>query len=114
MLEGDEVIKQVSIRGTIAEGHLMVSRIDDFEGLYFQPFGHSLIVRYEDRPGVLAAITGAVASAGINIDDIRSPHDKAGTHSLAVLKTNQAVPEQTIQAIKEKTGTEMVFAITLP
>ena len=34
--------------------------------------------------------------------------------ALAVLKTNQAVPEETIQTIKEKTGTEMVFAITLP
>jgi len=114
LLEGDEVIKQVSLRGTIAEGNLMISRIDDFEGLYFQPFGHSVIVKYEDRPGVLAAITGAIAEAGINIDDIRSPHDKKAHYSLAVLKTNQAVPEATIGQIKERTGAQVAFAVSLP
>jgi D-3-phosphoglycerate dehydrogenase len=114
LLEGDEVIKQVSLRGTIAEGNLMISRIDDFEGLYFQPSGHSVIVKYEDRPGVLAAITGAMAEAGINIDDIRSPHDHKAHYSLAVLKTNQAVPEATIEQIKERTGAQTAFAVSLP
>lgn len=114
LLEGDDVIKQVSIRGTIAEGKLMISRINDFDGLYFQPYGHSLIVDYQDRPGVLAAITGAVAEAGINIDDIRSPHDQSGKNSLAVLKTNQPVTESALRRIREQTGAEVVFAVSLP
>lgn len=114
LLEGDSVIKQVSIRGTIAEGNLMISRIDDFEGLYFQPFGHSLIAKYQDRPGVLAGITSVLAESGINIDDIRSPHDAKRVNSLAVLKTNQAVTESVVQKIKDRTGAEVVFAISLP
>ncbi len=113
LIEGDAEIKQVSIRGTIAEGNLMISRIDDFEGLYFQPQGHSLIVKYQDRPGVLAKITGAVAAAGINIDDIRSPHDSTATCSLAVLKTNQAVPEAVVESIRQATGAGMVATVSL-
>ncbi|MDT8392194.1 MAG: NAD(P)-dependent oxidoreductase [Lentisphaeria bacterium] len=114
LLEGDSEVKQVSIRGTIAEGHIMISRIDNFEGLYFQPFGHSLIAKYQDRPGVLAGITSVLAENGINIDDIRSPHDEKGVNSLAVLKTNQAVGESVVRHIKDRTGIELVFAISLP
>ena len=92
----------------------MISRIDDFEGLYFQPFGHSLIVKYKDRPGVLAQITSILAGSGINIDDVRSPHDKKGICSLAVLKTNQPVPESIAEEIKDRTDADVVFAISLP
>lgn len=114
LLEGDDVIKQVSIRGTIAEGNLMISRIDDFEGLYFQPSGHSLIVKYADRPGVLAKVTSAVAEAGINIDDIRSPHDAKGEFSLAVLKTNQAVTDEVVERIRKEISPVAVLAVSLP
>jgi D-3-phosphoglycerate dehydrogenase len=114
LFEGEKLIKEVSIRGTIAEGNLMISRINDFEGLYFQPHGNSLIVLYQDRPGVLAKITGAVADAAINIDDIRSPHDKTATYSLAVLKTSTPVPPETVARIREEVGTEVAFSVELP
>jgi D-3-phosphoglycerate dehydrogenase len=95
-------LQQVSIRGTIAEDNLMISRINDFDKLYFMPEGHSLMVTYQDRPGVLAKITAAVAAANINIDDIRSPHDLKGEMSLAVLKTNQAVPAAVLERIRRE------------
>ncbi|HOG49266.1 MAG TPA: NAD(P)-dependent oxidoreductase, partial [Lentisphaeria bacterium] len=60
----------VSVRGTIAENNLMISRINDFERVYFVPKGNALIVEYKDRPGVLAKITGACAEENINIENI--------------------------------------------
>lgn len=106
-------LEKVSIRGTIAEGHLMISRINDFDKLYFTPEGHSLMVVYEDRPGVLAKITTAVAVADINIDDIRSPHSEDGKHSLAVLKTNTAVSADVMARIRKDTGAETVAAVSI-
>ncbi|MCF7855815.1 MAG: ACT domain-containing protein [Candidatus Pacebacteria bacterium] len=114
LLEGEELIRQVSVRGTITEGKLMVSRINNFEDLYFDPRGASLIVVYEDRPGVLAKITGAVADSGINIDDIRAPHEHSGSRSLAVLKTNRRVAEEMVSRIKTEVGAEVVFSVSIP
>lgn len=113
LLEGEELIRSVSMRGTVAEGKIMVSRINDFDNLYFQPQGHSLLVCYVDRPGVLAKITAAVASADINIEDIRAPQDPTGTKSLAVLKVDKPVPESTVRTIKQDTEAETAVAVNL-
>jgi len=109
-----ETMEQASIRGTITEGNIMISRINDFDKLYFLPEGHSLIVVYKDRPGVLAKITAACADANINIEDIRSPHDsKTATMSLAVLKTNKAVPSETVERIRRETQSAKVVALSI-
>lgn len=113
LVAGGDTMERVSVRGTIAEGNLMISRINDFDKLYFTPQGHSLLVVYKDRPGVLAKITAAVAAENINIDDIRSPHDSSAVMSLAVLKVNKAVPQETLQRIKRETGSERVFTVAI-
>ncbi len=112
LIEGEQQLRQVSIRGTMAEGKLMISRINDFDGLYFQPHGHNLIVEYRDRPGVLAKITAAVACAGINIDEMRAAQESTATRSLAVLKTDKATSEAIVEEIKRETDAEVVFTLS--
>lgn len=90
---------KVSVRGTLAESNPMVSRIDDFDKLYFDPKGYSVLVVYQDRPGVLAKITGVMAKHGINIDDIRAPNDPRTGESMAVLKVNAAVSQVMLDEI---------------
>ena len=114
LLEGRDKLRQVSIRGTIAENNLVVSRINNFDKLYIQPQGNNLIVEYRDRPGVLAAITGACAEANINIEDIRAPRDSSATYSLAVLRTDQPVPETVVKTIRETVEPEVAFALSMP
>ncbi len=109
----DDSLRQVSVRGTIAEGNLMISRINDFDKLYFTPAGSSLVAIYQDRPGVLAKITAAIAAAGINIEDIRCPHDLKGVMSIAVVKTNTAVPAETVERIRQEIGAQTVAAVTI-
>ena len=113
LLEGRDLIRQVSIRGTIAEGNVMISRIDDFHKLYLQLHGHNLIVVYPDRPGVLAKITAACAEENINIEDIRAPHDTTATKSLAFLKTNRVVPEAIVKRIENELAPEVVFSLSI-
>lgn len=99
---GNGRLLTVSVRGTVTEGHVMVSRINDFEKLYFDPQGHTLVFSFDDRPGVLGTIAAAVAEAGINIDDVRNPHDASGKTSIAIFKVSQAVPRPVIDAIAGK------------
>jgi len=54
-----------------------------------------------------------LASAGINIDDVRNPHSDCGRRSLALVKVNQAVPASVIKSIQEKINANVAFHIAL-
>jgi len=94
-----DLLRHASVRGTVAEGNVMISRINDFDKLYFEPSGHNLIFIYTDRPGVLGQIGAALAESSINIDDVRNPHDSKGEKSLALLKVNQPVADDVVERI---------------
>lgn len=95
-------LRRISVRGTITEGVLMISRIGGFDKLYFEPSGHIALFTYLDRPGVLSEIAGAMAKEGINIDDVRNPHDKSGERSIAILKVSQQVTEELLSRVAKK------------
>jgi D-3-phosphoglycerate dehydrogenase len=99
VMVGPNQLRKASVRGTVAEGNVMISRINDFERLYFDPYGHNLIFTYLDRPGVLGRIASSLADAGINIDDVRNPHNSTCEQSLAWLKVNQSVSEDLVHQI---------------
>lgn len=109
----NEAMRTVSIRGTVAENTLMVSRINDFHNLYFVPHGHTVVFTYKDRPGVLGRIGVSLAEAGINIDDVRNPHDLRGEESIAILKVNRPVPHEIVKKIAGDISAHIAFAIDL-
>ncbi|MBN2703284.1 MAG: hypothetical protein JXR23_03650 [Pontiellaceae bacterium] len=94
--------QRISVRGTVAEGNMMISRINDFDKLYFEPVGSALLFIYKDRPGVVGQIGSALAEAGVNIDDMRNPHDPSGEHSLAIMKVNSKVDPELVAVIAQK------------
>ncbi len=104
-------LNKASIRGTVADGNIMISRINEFDQLYVVPEGHMVCFVYDDRPGVLAEITSALAEASINIDDVRNPHSEDGKRSIALIKVNQAVSEETISTIADKISASVAFHV---
>ncbi len=109
----DEQLVTASVRGTVTEGNLMISRINDFDKLYFEPKGHTAIFTYADRPGVLGHIAAALAAAGINIDDVRNPHNAKGTRSLALVKINQPAAPELVRRIADEIEAHTAFHIDL-
>lgn len=93
-------LKSFSVRGTVTEGVQTVSRIDEFDRLYFEPSGATLFCLYDDRPGVIASISRKLADAGINIEDMRNPHNTKTSRSLAIIKLNQPISEDLVKVIK--------------
>lgn len=110
---GPETLQHVSVRGTVTESVLMISRINDFHGLYFEPKGHTVVFIYKDRPGVLARISAALAGASVNIDDVRNPHDSKGEKSIAIIKVNQPVPAALVAGIAREIEATTHFCIEL-
>ena len=109
----DEHSKHVSIRGTVEEGVMLISRINEFDKLYFEPVGPVVLFLYKDRPGVTGTIGRMLSEKGINIEDMRNPHDPKTDRSLAILKVNQLVPENFLQAIKAEIAATAAFSIKL-
>ncbi len=105
--------RHVSVRGTIAEGIQMISRINEFDRLYFEPTGCLAMFLYDDRPGVLGTIGSRLAHAGINIEDVRNPHDSKTNRSLAIMKVNDEVPEALIGAISTEIQAVAAFSMKL-
>ncbi|MFU8780251.1 MAG: NAD(P)-dependent oxidoreductase [Kiritimatiellia bacterium] len=107
----DEHTRHVSVRGTVEEGVLLISRINEFDKLYFEPVGPVVLFLYKDRPGVIGTIGRRLAEEGINIEDMRNPHDTKTDRSLAILKINQRASEKIMQAIKTEIEAMAAFSI---
>jgi D-3-phosphoglycerate dehydrogenase len=108
---GPDLLRRASVRGTVTEGMLMISRINDFHSLYFEPRGHTVVFIYDDRPGVLGRIGAALADASINIDDVRNPHDSKCEKSIAIIKVNRKVSSQVIEAIAAEINADTFFCV---
>ena len=108
---GDTIIK-AGARGTIAENTVMISRLDNFDKLYFDPAGHHLFVEYADEPGVIGRIAGILGEKNINIIDIRAPQNVKLGHSLSVITTNVEVPEMLVEKIREAVNAIKAFSFT--
>ncbi|MFZ4396063.1 MAG: phosphoglycerate dehydrogenase [Kiritimatiellia bacterium] len=106
-------LKRTSVRGTVAEGMLMVSRINEFDRLYFPPSGNMLVCVYPDRPGVTANIARHLADGGINIEDMRNPHDINTNRSLAIVRVNKPVPEDVVLALGKEIDAQSALFVHL-
>ena len=109
LFAGDSPIFKGGCRGTIIENKLMISRLNDFDGLYLDPVGYHLFVEYTDEPGVIGAIAGILGEKNINIMDIRAPQDTRSGRSLTVIKTNVEVPDALIEKIRETVKASKAF-----
>jgi D-3-phosphoglycerate dehydrogenase len=90
-----------------------VSRVNDFDKLYFEPAGHNVAFCYVDRPGVIGRIGASLAAAGINIDDMRNPHDSTGQYSLAWLKVSTPVPPEVVDQVAQEIEARFAFYVDL-
>ena len=107
--QSDKSLKRYSIRGTVTEGVRTVSRIDEFDRLYFEPCGDTLFCLYDDRPGVIAIIARRLADAGVNIEDMRNPHNLKTHRSLAIFRMNKLVSESLVADIKDAVKADAVI-----
>ena len=106
-------LRRISVRGTVAESQLMVARINEFDGLYFVPEGALLCCIYEDRPGVIATVSRHIADMGINIEDMRNPHDPKTGRSLVILKLSRPIDAETVAKVASDISSESALCISL-
>ncbi len=109
---------------TISGGHHAISgsvvgarqepsivKIDD-HSVDVPPAEHMLMVRNDDRPGMIAAVAQALADAGVNIDDMHLGRSTTSGHaSLMVLATHTPVPREVADRLRATDGIETVHVL---
>jgi hypothetical protein len=54
-----------------------------------------------------------MGEAGINIDDVRNPHDESGEFSIAILKVNKPVPAVVIDDLADKISATVAVGLVV-
>ncbi len=103
---------RVSVRGTIVENRLMISRLNDYDNLYLNPVGTHIFVEYKDEPGVIGKIASLIGGCNINIIDLRAPQDLKNGKSLAVVQVDGKADAELLKKIGEAVSACRVFQMT--
>jgi D-3-phosphoglycerate dehydrogenase len=74
---------------------------------------HMLVVRNDDRPGLIGAVGGALGDAGINISDIHVGRSTTGDSATMVLAVDTRVSGDVVDALRATDGVVSVHPITL-
>lgn len=112
MEEKGEQVK-TSVRGMVVDGEPVVSRINNFDHLYAGLSGNTLVLRYADRPGVIATISQIISQANINIENMVAPRDAVSGDSLAVIKTDNPVTTEQLDLIARAIAAKQAYTLSL-
>jgi D-3-phosphoglycerate dehydrogenase / 2-oxoglutarate reductase len=101
-----------AIAGTLVglRGEPRIVMIDD-KTVDLPPARHMLVVHNDDRPGMIAVVTTALAEAGVNIDDMHLGRSAEGAAAMQVLTTGEPVPESVQERIRAADGIQSVHAL---
>ncbi|MDP9402479.1 MAG: phosphoglycerate dehydrogenase [Actinomycetota bacterium] len=102
-----------AVAGTLAggRGSPRLVMVDDHD-VEVPPAHNMLIVHNDDRLGMIALVTGALAGARVNIANMALGKSPAGETALMVLATDTAVPADVVSALAAEAGILDVHAVT--
>jgi len=104
----------LSVAGTLA-GTRMVPKIVAINGYDIEvPIaGHHVVMRYQDRPGIVAIYAKTLGDAGINIEGLQVAHPDASGHALSVLTVDAAVPDELLDQMRQAVGADLFCQIEI-
>ena len=101
-----------ALGGTLVglRGEARIVMVDDHT-VDVPPADHMLVVRNDDVPGRIAAVTRELGDAELNIDDMHLGRSQTGAAALMILATDVAVPEAVQARIRDLPGVVSVAAL---
>ena len=76
------------------------------------PAANLLVVRNEDRPGMIGKVATLVGDAGVNIDDMAVGASAEGAKALMVVATDRLVDDATLASLRNVDGVQSVAAVS--
>ena len=76
------------------------------------PARHMVVVRNDDRPGMIGFVGTRVGQAGVNISDMDVGRSASGAAALMVLSTDQPLPDEVVADLRAQPGILHVHALS--
>lgn len=97
----DTTLGAHSIEGALTEHGR--PRVRDFDGyaLDMSPEGHMVLLRNDDRPGVIGLAATALGDAGVNIADMAV--SRRGADALMVFRIDAPMPPEVVRSLRTRT-----------
>ncbi|MDQ5856454.1 MAG: ACT domain-containing protein, partial [Actinomycetota bacterium] len=115
----------VSVRGAFADGTVssvsgtlsgpaQVQKLVEIDGRHFdlRAQGEAIFMEYPDRPGVMGTVGTLLGSADVNIEAAQISQTTAGTDAVMMLRVDQPVPREVLDAIGASVGARTVRSVT--
>ena len=106
--------RPVHVAGTLTgeRGEARIVGIDD-HSIEVPPSSHMLVVRNDDRPGIIGRVGTILGGAEVNIEDMRVGKSPSGEAALMALTTSTPVPAEVVDALRAERGVVDAKAIEL-
>jgi D-3-phosphoglycerate dehydrogenase len=114
-LRGSTAERVTHVAGTLYGKHdaPRIVAIDDYI-VELPPSSHMLVVRNEDKPGMVARVAGILGiEHGINIDEMDLGKGPGGDVSLMLIATSTSIPPEVVAQLRETEGVVDARAIDL-
>lgn len=104
-----------AIAGTLTglSGQPRLVGVDDHT-IDIPPADHMLIVRNDDRPGMIGLVGQTLGEAGVNIADMHLGRSADGSAALMVLATSDPVAPEVAERLRGEAGIDSVHAVNRP
>ena len=103
----------LSIRGeSIGGGKMKIVRIDNIDVEFTGEYS-TLIVHQQDKPGVVAHITQALAEDNVNIAFMRLFREDKGAAAYTVVESDEHIPEKVLEQIRTNPNVDNLMLIQL-
>jgi D-3-phosphoglycerate dehydrogenase len=111
--DGDDLL-EVSVSGTLAgPKHLQkIVAVGEYD-VDLALADHMLVLRYEDRPGVVGTVGRVIGEAGINIAGMQVARATVGGEALAVLTVDDTVPSGVLAEVAAEIGATSARSVNL-
>jgi D-3-phosphoglycerate dehydrogenase len=106
--------EEVSVSGTLAgPKHLQkIVAVGDYD-VDLALADHMVVLKYEDRPGVVGTVGRIFGESGINIAGMQVSRAIAGGEALAVLTVDDTVPSGVLAEVEAEIGATSARAVNL-
>ena len=105
----------MSVGGTLSGPRGDVAKlveVDDFD-LEVPLSEHLVVLRYDDRPGVVGAVGGSLGDAGINIGGMQVSRDAVGGKAVMVLTVDASPGAEVLDRIAGEISADRAVGVDL-
>ena len=92
---------QCTVEGvSIGGGNIQITKLNGMDAA-FNGSKDTLIIAHQDRPGVVAAVTGKLANFGTNIGNLRLSRPRKNQMAIMTLELDSMIEKSVVQELRE-------------